>query len=131
VVAALKVWGGRGANQLWSWSRSTGHAGIERLGSETLKRPAVKRVLVSGVIAMLTFVLGSIAWIDLNSSLTPRDGQIVTGVREFTLRPVFWLAVAVFVVTWSLSMVLVQSHRHTPERVRPFPEQRRKTRSNA
>jgi hypothetical protein len=53
--------------------------------------PALRNVLVSGVAGVLTFVLGSIAWVSMNS-----DGQ---GLHAVTLWPVLWLAVAVFVVT--------------------------------
>jgi len=54
--------------------------------------PALRNVLVSSVVGALTFVLGSIAWIAKNS-----NGQ--AGLHDFTLWPVLWLAVAVFVVT--------------------------------
>jgi hypothetical protein len=123
-LTAVRVWIRRRSSQWWFWSRSALQVAIERLASETLRRPAVKRVLVSGVGAMLTFVVGSIAWIDLNSHLTPRDGRIVAGVREFTLWPVLWVAVAVFVATWSLSAFIGQANRGAAGRGRSKREGR-------
>ncbi len=102
---------GGGASELWYRFRSSGQAGIERLASETFTR-AVKSVLVSAVAAALTFVVGSVAWIFLNSGLTTRDGGVVTGVREFTLWPVFWLAVAVFAVVVSVHVFMTRHGRH-------------------
>jgi hypothetical protein len=54
--------------------------------------PALRNILVSAVAGVLAFVLGTIAWVSMNS-----DSQ--AGLHDFTLWPVLWLAVAVFVVT--------------------------------
>ncbi len=65
--------------------------------------PVLRDILMSGVAAVLVFVGGSIVWIDINSYLTPArataDGPVGLGIRDFTLSPVLWLAVAVFAVT--------------------------------
>ncbi len=124
VWTAVRAWSG--ARERWSWSWSAGLAGIDRLASETLKRPVVKSGLVSAVAALLTFVVGSVAWIDLNSHLTTRDALVVAGVREFTLWPVFWLALAVFAVVVSLHVLLTRPNNDMAYSGKPLPSQTRK-----